>query len=129
VEYDDPREDLFPRTAMLVRRTAEGWSVLLVDDTTVTPGILRNAPADTDGRMDGVREADVVVMGESWEHGATYQGRPVCPVVRFVNEFSDDDAPPTGVVEPIITLNRAMNAVNFDRLVVARHGAFNQKLI
>jgi len=129
VEYDDPREDLFPRTAMLMRRTAEGWSVLLIDDTTVTPGLLRTTKSRAAGRVDGIHPTDVVVKGEPWAHGATYEGRPVCPVVRFVNEFADDDAPPTGVVEPIITLNRAMNAVNFDRLVVARHGAHNQKLI
>ena len=129
VEYDDPREDLFPKTAMLMRRTAEGWSVLLVDDTMVTPGILRVPSGDVPGRVDGVRKDDVVANGEPWAHGATYDGQRVCPVVRFVNEFSDDDAPPTGVVEPIITLNRAMNAVNFDRLVVARHGAHVQKLI
>ena len=129
VEYAEP-DDMFPERATLIRRTAEGWSVLLVDDTTVTPGLLRKAPKDSQGtKVDGVRLGDVEVTGDPWEHGATYEGQPVCPVVRFVDETSDEGASAVGVVEPLIDLNRAMNQVNFDRLVVARYGAHDQKLI
>lgn len=127
-EYQEP-DDVFPERATLIRRTAEGWSVLLVDAFTVTPGMLRKAPQDSTGpKVEGVRVEDID-LGEPWEHGATYEGRPVCPVVRFVDETSDEGAPPRGVVEPLIELNRAMNQVNFDRLVVARYGAHDQKLI
>lgn len=130
VEYDEP-DDVFPERATLIRKTAEGWSVLLVDSTTVTPGIIRRAPKDAQGvKVDGVRAEDIERTGDSWEHGATYNGVPVCPVVRFVDETSDETATPgQGVVEPLIDLNRAMNQVNFDRLVVARYGAHDQKLI
>lgn len=129
VEYAEP-DDLFPERATLIRRTAEGWSVLLVDDVTVTPAILRSAPKGSEGqKVDGVRMGDIEVTGEPWEHGATHDGRPVCPVVRFTDETSDEGARAVGVVEPLIDLNRAMNQVNFDRLVVARFGAHDQKLI
>lgn len=129
VDYDEPG-DLFPTRAMLIRHTAEGYSVLMVDDMTVTPGILRKAKKSVAGRkVDGVRWSDVEVTGESWEHGGAHEGRPVCPVVRFVDRSSDEGEPSDGVVEPVIELNRAMNQVNFDRLVVARFGAHDQKLI
>lgn len=133
VEYDDPRRDLFPREAMLLRRaTVDGeevWSVLLVDSTTVRVGKLLDGPKNAKGSKDGVRQQDVILTGESWEHGATYNGRPVCPVVRFVNERSAEDRVPRGEVEPIIGLNRAANAVNLDRLITARFGAFQQKVV
>lgn len=128
VEYAEP-DDLFPVSAMLIRHTAEGWSVLLVDDQTVTPGIIRKAPKDATDLVGGARRDDVEVTGEPWPHNASYDGRPVCPVVRFVDESSDEGVSAVGVVEPIIDLNRAMNQVNFDRLTVARYGAHDQKLI
>lgn len=129
VEYAEP-DDVFPERATLVRRTAEGWSVLLVDSKTVTPGLIRKAPKDAQGpRVDGVRERDIEITGEPWRHGATYAGKSVCPVVRFQDETSDEGDHAEGVVEPIIDLIRAMNQVNFDRLTVARYGAHDQKLI
>lgn len=129
VEFDEP-DDMFPQTAVLIRHTAEGRSVLLVDDTTVTPGIIRSAPEDGQGtKVQGSRFGDIEITGESWAHGATYDGKPVCPVVQFVDETSDEGHKAEGVVEPLIDLNRAMNQVNFDRLTVARYGAHDQKLI
>jgi hypothetical protein len=84
VEYGEP-DDVFPERAILVRKTAEGWSVLLVDAETVTPGLLRAAPKDAQGvKVDGIRERDIEITGDPWEHGATYDGEPVCPVVRFL---------------------------------------------
>lgn len=131
-EFDEP-DDLFPQWAVLIRRTAEGWSVLLVDDETVTPGVLRKAPKGTEEggpRIDGVRLRDIEITGDPAPHGATYNGEPVCPVIRFCDETSDDDADRgEGVVEPIIDLDRAMTQVNYDRLIVARFGAHDQKLI
>jgi len=50
----------------------------------------------------------------------------VTPVVRFVNR-RDAEEVVTGEVEPLIRAQRALNAVNFDRLVVARFGAFPQR--
>jgi len=131
VDYDEP-DDLFPATALLLRRTAEGWSVLMVDNKTVTPGRLvakGNGTTEDRRTLDGVRVGDVEVTGEPWEHGATYDGRAVCPVVRFSDESSDEGEQSRGIVEPLIDLARAMNVVNFNRLVVAQYGAHDQKLI
>lgn len=131
VEYDEP-DDLFPTTALLLRRTAEGWSALLVNDTTVTPGILRaksNGTSEDRKTLDGVRIDDIKVTGKPWAHGATYEGRAVCPVVKFTDESSDEGVTGRGIVEPMIDLARAMNIVNFNRLVVSQYGAHDQKLI
>lgn len=130
VEYDEP-DDIFPQRAVLMRNTAEGRSVLLVDATTVTPGIIRRGSDDDSRaeRIEGSRFGDIEITGEPWEHGATFHGEPVCPVVQFVDETSDEGHSARGVVEPLIDLNRAMNQVNFDRLTVARYGAHDQKLI
>ena len=126
-DYEEPG-DLFPSSAILMRHTAEGVSVLMVDSTHVTTGIVR-IRRKGDGSRAATRMRDIEIIGEPWEHGATYGGAPVCPVVRFLDESSDDGDRGVGVVEPAIDLNRAMNQVNFDRLVVARYGAHDQKII
>jgi hypothetical protein len=51
-----------------------------------------------------------------------------CPVVRYINDRDADDMI-VGEIEPLITMQRAINEVNFDRLVVGRFGAFPQKVI
>jgi len=58
---------------------------------------------------------------ESNPHGAG-----VCPVVRFVNK-RDAESVVVGEVHPLISQQRAINTVNFDRLVVSRFGAFPQR--
>lgn len=129
VDFDDPRRDLFPRSAMLMRKVVDpergrGWSVLLVDDVTVTPGFISKR------RKGSAKGADVEVTGDPWEHGATYDGAAVCPVVAFVNKRSaDDDDDEGGEVDPLIRKQRALNGVNFDRLVNSRFNAFQQMVI
>lgn len=54
-------------------------------------------------------------------------GAGVCPVVRFQNGASEDGSP--GEIEPLIGDQKALNEVNFDRLVVSRFGAFPQKWV
>lgn len=130
-EYDDPARDLFPRTAMLMRKVDDdelgrGWSVLMLDDTTVTPAFIPRA------KKDSPRAEGVVVTGDPWQHGARYDGVPVCPVVRFTNVLAiddDDEDVEGGEVEPLIAKQRALNAVNFDRLVNSRFNAFMQTVI
>src|SRR5699024_9586559 len=96
----------------------------------VTPGIIRTSSGTSRGEeVQGYRFGDIEVTGDPWEHGASFGGRPVCPVVRFEDESSDEGNHARGVVEPLIDLKRAMNQVNFDRLVVARYGAHYQKMI
>lgn len=131
VDYEEP-DDLFPSSALLLRRTADGWSVLVVDDTTVTPArlVARHKGTSEDRKtLEGVRIGDIEAVGEPWKHGATYDDRPVCPVVRFTDESSDEGEQARGIVEPLIDSARAMNVVNFNRLVVSQYGAHDQKLI
>lgn len=61
-------------------------------------------------------------------HGATYEGVPVCPVVRFINARDADDMV-VGEIAPLILLQQAINSVNFDRLLVSRFGAQPQRVI
>ena len=53
-------------------------------------------------------------------------GAGVCPVARFINARDAEDVI-VGEVAPLIDEQRAINTVNFDRLVVSRFGAFPQK--
>lgn len=62
------------------------------------------------------------------EHGATYNGVGVCPVVRFVNG-RDADGAIIGEVAPLIKDQQAINHVNMDRLLVSRFGARPQWVI
>lgn len=59
-------------------------------------------------------------------HGATYGGVSVCPAVRYVNDRDAEDVV-LGEVWPLLSAQRTINTVNFDRLVVSRFGAFLQK--
>jgi hypothetical protein len=128
-DFDDRRRDLFPRQAVLMREVehpafGEGTSVLFVDDEFVQPGFIPK-------RRRGVAwaESHMIVDGEPWKHGGTYEGRPVCPVVPFWNERSAEDRDPRGEVEPLIQAQRSINSTNFDRLCVSRFGAFKQKWV
>lgn len=61
-------------------------------------------------------------------HYGTEDGKPVCPVVRFINDRDADDMI-VGEVEPHIGMQKAINCVNFDRLIVSRFGANPQRVI
>jgi len=127
-EWDDPRRDMFPRSATLVREVrhpllGKGWSVMVLDEFTVTEGFIPKKPKGRPSIHDAIQTK------ETWAHGATYDGEPVVPLVWFPNELTADDRLPRGEVEPLIQEQRAINSVNFDRLVVSRFGAFKQKVI
>lgn len=65
---------------------------------------------------------------DPYEHGATYGGEPVCPVIRFVNDRDADDQI-VGEIAPLILDQQAINSVNFDRMLVSRFGAQPQWVI
>lgn len=120
--YADPHADEFPLCAM------ETW----VDYTTGTPrmrGLFMDDgyfyPIDLGAVLStGIAlPLHVTSVGDPKQHGAG-----VCPVVRFVNERDAEDLV-RGEVEPLIVLQKAINAVNLDRLIVSRFGAFPQKVI
>lgn len=129
--YLDPVGDEWPQFALETWVTQEDAKLRrrgrLYDDTHVYPldlgavtEFVELATAPISARMD----PDV----EPSEHGATYGGVPVCPVVRFVNG-RDADGNILGEVAPLIRDQQAINAVNFDRLLVSRFGARPQWVI
>ncbi len=126
--YEDPSADLWPRyvldtwldlsEAKPVRRAAlydEEWRY------PVTLGAVSRQRQDGDERRRPIRP-------EYDEVDATRHGASVCPVVRFVNSRDAEDVV-LGEVSPLIRKQRAINAVNFDRLCVSRFGAFRQKYV
>ncbi|MDR0482797.1 MAG: phage portal protein [Cellulomonadaceae bacterium] len=125
----DAEGDPFPAEALLIARGLYGSQAFHVSATHVTPLRIDKAPALAQEDGPALEDWDLTPIAEPWEHGAVMYGKPVCPVVRFVDSCEDDEQCGVGVVEPMIELSRAMNQVNYDRLVVARHGAHNQKLI
>lgn len=130
--YDDPTVDAWPQYALEVwvterdaRRQRRG---LLFDETHVYELDLGWLPVNDDHSWSATRPISVSEVESVYEHGATYGGRPVCPVVRFVNDRDADDMV-VGEIAPLIQIQQAINNVNFDRLIVSRFGAFPQKVI
>lgn len=130
--YTDPVLDAFPQYALetwVSQRDAKPHRMgLLIDDTHMYQLDLGELSAaqvtpDLSTLPLSIREVDDPVA-----HGATLDGKPVCPVVRFVNDRDADDWI-VGEVAPLIQMQQAINNVNFDRLIVSRFGAFPQKVI
>lgn len=132
--YADPLSDLWPIYVL------EHWidhsdakpqrKGRLYDATHVYPVDLGNAGMRYK-RIDGEEVGRQAVRiayepDEAEEHGATYAGKAVCPAVRFIANRDAEDVV-LGEVHPLIREQKAINAVNFDRLTVSRWGAFQQK--
>ena len=131
--YDDPALDQWPQYALEMwvtekdaKRHRRGR---LYDDTNVYELDLGwlTPEAQTIERSATV-PVNMVAVDDVTPHGATYDGEPVCPVVRFVNARDADDLI-VGEVAPLILLQQAINNVNFDRLLVSRFGAQPQWVI
>lgn len=130
--YEDPVLDAFPQYALETWVTQQDAKPhrrgLLIDATHMYQLDLGElSPAQVSPDLTtlpfSIRE-----VSEPEEHGAMLDGRPVCPVVRFVNDRDADDWI-VGEVAPLIQMQQAINNVNFDRLIVSRFGAFPQKVI
>lgn len=131
--YEDPHVDLWPVYALETWVDDSGKKPvrlgILYDDTHQYPLTLGNLQRQrgTQVQQDYERTSvaasirPVYVEGEESEHGSDH-----CPVVRFVNS-RDAERLVTGEIEPLIEQQRAINTVNFDRLVVSRFGAFPQR--
>lgn len=134
--YEDPQIDRWPQYAL------ELW----VDHTNATPtrkgmfyddtfmyevelGEVSTPPIEG---SDQVKRHHLSItedsIGDPVRHGGTYKGKPVCPVVRYVNRRDAEDLV-EGEIERLIPDQKVINEVNFDRLIVARFGAFPQKVI
>lgn len=129
--YRDPSLDEWPQYTLetwLDKTDAKPHRMgAVMDDEWVYPFVLGDAPAF---EFDPNRSQPISVheFGVPYEHGATYGGEPVCPVIRFVNDRDGDDLI-VGEIGPLILDQQAINSVNFDRLITSRFGAFPQKVI
>lgn len=132
--YADPSMDLWPIYAL------EHWidysdakparKGVLYDNEMSYPVDLGNAGVRVH-RVDGEEISRQAVRisydeDEAKAHDAKIGGQAVCPVIRFVND-RDTEEVVVGEVSPLIVPQKALNVVNFDRLVVSRYGAFPQK--
>lgn len=100
----------------------------LFDDThvyEVNLGTLSEQAAKAEQTTSLQRRITVTIDDDTqpMEHGFDHP-----PVVRFVNDRDAEDLV-EGEIEPLIGDQKAINAVNFDRLVVSRYGAFPQKYV
>lgn len=134
--YEDPQVDRWPQFAL------ETW----IDSTDAKPrrrGTLIDDqykyPLDLGPISSPVRDEDNKVhklaitlgksgIGDPVPHTAQLNGERVCPVVRYTNRRDCEDLV-DGEIERLIDDQRTINEVNFDRLIVARFGAFPQKVI
>jgi hypothetical protein len=129
--YADPQIDQWPQYALETwvdttggRPTRRGH---FFDDTYIYPlhlGPILPQLVDDSERLNNLFPLSILdEFADPVAHGAEY-----CPVVRYINGRDADDLI-VGEIEPLITQQRAINEVNFDRLIVARFGAFPQKVI
>jgi len=129
--YEDPQTDEWPQYAFEMwvdnsdakaRRRA-----VMYDGEYVYPLDLGEIPASSvmvdPNSIDFGRTLGQMTMDEPISHGASN-----CPVVRFTNARDADDVI-VGEISPLLVLQRALNSVNFDSLIVSRFGAFPQKVI
>lgn len=130
--YEDPTRDALPQYALETWVTQKDAKPhrrgLLIDEThtyhlDLGPLSAAQVSPDLSNLPYAIREVE-----EPMEHGATLDERPVCPVVRFVNDRDADDWI-VGEVAPLIQVQQTINSVNFDRLLVSRFGAFPQRVI
>lgn len=134
--YEDPQVDRWPQYALEVwvdqtdaKPTRKG---LLIDDGHCYPLDLGVIPTPPRKQDEQIRNVTLTIsqngIGDPIEHGATWNGDPVCPVVRYVNRRNSEDLV-EGEMYRLLADQRTINEVNFDRLIVARFGAFPQKVI
>lgn len=116
--YDDPGLDVWPLYAV------DTW-LDLSGPKPVVRGRFYDAEASYPIVMKGTGKGAqcLVDEGEPTAHGFS-----VCPIVRFVNGRGEAGAV-VGEISPLLLEQQALNATNFDRLVVSRFGAFPQKWV
>ncbi|QGJ93290.1 portal protein [Mycobacterium phage Mdavu] len=132
--YDDPVLDAWPLYALetwLTNKDAKPrLKGVLYDDKYMYELDLGEVPTTGSAAraVASTKPITLRAIEDVIEHGATEDGNPVCPVVRFVNDRDADDMI-VGEIEPHIGMQKAINCVNFDRLIVSRFGANPQRVI
>ena len=131
--YADPHVDLWPVYALetwVDDSEAQARRLgILYDGTHQYPinlGTIARIQYGQAERDDESYSRQTQVTPEYDPEDAEPHGNDGCPVVRFVNA-RDAERLVVGEIEPLIEQQRAINAVNFDRLVVSRFGAFPQR--
>lgn len=129
--YEDPHLDEWPQYALETWIDQKGAKLrrkgFFYDSECAYPldlGEIATQPIDPERSM----PITVTGYGTPIQHGATADDEQVCPVIRFVNDRDADDLI-VGEIAPLLTDQQAINEVNFDRLIVARFGAFPQTVI
>lgn len=110
---DDTDSDEWPAYALQFVRPGV---FRLIDETSVYA-------VKTGGDSDGG-----ITIEDSKDHGMTWDGAPVCPVVRF-RDTDDLDNPCVGIVEPFLPLQDQVNVTTFGLQVAQHFGAFRQRYI
>lgn len=134
--YEDPQVDRWPQYALEIwvdesdaKPRRKG---LLIDEKYIYPLDLGYLPVPVRQQDEQVQKVQLTVsqagIGEPIPHGGMWNGRPVCPVVRYINRRNSEDLV-EGEIYRLLPDQRTINEVNFDRLIVARFGAFPQKVI
>lgn len=131
--YDDPVLDAWPQFALetwVAQKNARPHRrAVLYDDRYMYELDLGELPVVGSGDGDSATKPITVrAVDDVIPHGGTDNGKPVCPVVRFINDRDADDMI-VGEIEPLIGMQQAINYVNFDRMLVSRFGATPQKVI
>ncbi|WP_182377886.1 phage portal protein [Nocardioides sp. WS12] len=128
--YADAHVDDFPVYALETWVDRSGPKPMrkgrLFDETHVYPvslGTISKQQDEAEQTRTAQRRMSLTIDEEPEAHGLDH-----CPVIRFVNTRDCEDLV-EGEIEPLIGDQRAINAVNFDRLVVSRYGAFPQKYV
>lgn len=129
--YEDAQVDEWPQYAFEMRvdntSAKARRRAAVYDDKFVYRIDLGEVPASSvtldPNSIDFSRSLSRMQVDDVVEHGAAE-----CPVVRFTNARDADDVI-VGEISPLLTLQRALNSVNFDSLIVSRFGAFPQKVI
>jgi hypothetical protein len=122
--YEDPQLDEWPEYALEVWVETEGRKKIrkgyVYTDTMVYPVILGVVVGD---EQLSTMNPMIDEKERPFEHKASN-----CPVVRYINRRDEDDQV-LGEVEDLLPMQEQINEANFDRLIVARFGAFPQKVI
>lgn len=129
--YEDAQIDDWPQYALEIwidesdgKPRRKGTFFDDVNEYPIDLGAIAEPVRKSDGE---VRRATLAIsdeaVGDPIQHGAG-----VCPVVRYCDR-RDAEHLVEGEIDRLITAQQAINEVNFDRMIVARFGAFPQKVI
>lgn len=124
--YDDPLNDEWPRYAMVCPKPLDA-PMKPYGDPLAEPSMrdgVRVTIYDDQARYQLMRRDNGwAIVGDAEEHGLG-----VCPVVRYLESFSDEELPP-GKVWPLLPAQRQLNQTTFGLLMAQQYAAFKQRWV